>query len=246
MFKISVCQRQFPRVPNSVLFSGNTDSSLNWFLFDYSLQHHQPFVYIYIHSLLQCHLEENVAHQLWRDLQPNKYIFNEPPSLLSWHKLHFCSAHHTAGSQELSSKPLYDFHCSFFSCFSSYPPLSYGPALVYVASRSRLQPYWEAVHWEWIVGFEFLLWFKAGQSTAEQHNAAYYPPWAWSAAAARVIANTTGASASSKSKLSVVLRRHYVFRERERTSMLIYQKWLQHSMCVVCFEDRSYHPHLTK
>lgn len=171
---------------------------------------------------------------------------NEPPSLLSWHKLHFCSAHHTAGSQELSSKPLYDFHCSFFSCFSSYPPLSYGPALVYVASRSRLQPYWAAVRWEWIVGFEFLLWFKAGQSTAEQHNAAYYPPWAWSAAAARVIANTTGASASSKSKPSVVLRRHYVFRERERASMLIYQKWLQHWMCVVCFEDRSYHPHLTK
>lgn len=88
--KISPCQRQLPYVLNSVLLSANTDASLNWFLFNYSLQHHQHFAYVYIHSLLQCnHLEEN----MWLITSEKIYSFqtnisvNEPPSLLSWHKL---------------------------------------------------------------------------------------------------------------------------------------------------------------
>lgn len=86
MIKISVCQRQFSYVLNSVLLSGNRDASLNWFLFNYSLQHHQPFAYMYIHSLLQCHhLEEN----MWLITSVKIYSqinisLNEPSSLLFW------------------------------------------------------------------------------------------------------------------------------------------------------------------
>lgn len=165
---------------------------------------------------------------------------NEPPSLLTWHKLQISAVPIT----QQAARSWAANYCMTFTAPSfhvSLHTLHFPMVLLWsmVVSRSRLQPYWEAVHWEWIVGFEFLLSFKACQRTAEQHHAAYYPPRARSAAAARVIANTTGASAHSESKLSV-LRRHYVFRERERTSMLIYQKWLQHWMCVVCFEDSSY------
>lgn len=134
--KISPCQRQLPYVLNSVLLSGNTDASLNWFLFNYSLQHHQHFAYVYIHSLLQCnHLEEN----MWLVTSEKIYSFqtnisvNEPPSLLSWHKLRISAVPITqlAGSQKLSSESLHDFYCFFFSCFSSNPQLCCCPALVY-------------------------------------------------------------------------------------------------------------------
>lgn len=133
--KISTCQRQLPYVLNSVLLSGNTDASLNWFLFHYSLQHHQHFAYVYIHSLLQCnHLEEN----MWLITSEKIYSFqtnisvNEPPSLLSWHKLCISAVPITqlAGSQKLSSESLHDFYCFFFSCFSSNQ-LCCCPALVY-------------------------------------------------------------------------------------------------------------------
>lgn len=115
-----------------------------------------------------------------------------------------------------------------------------------VAFRSRLQPYWEAVHWKWIVGFKFLLWFRACQSTVEQHHAAYYPPWAWSATAARVIANTTAAYASSKSKLSVVFRRQCLQRERELACCFIKTDSSTECVSYALKTVHTKHPHLTK
>lgn len=136
MIKISACQRQLPYVLNSVLFSGNRDASLNWFLFNYSCNTISVLqTCIYILSFNRNHVEENmwlITSEKICSFQTNT-SGNEPPSLLSWHKLRISAVPITqlAGSQELSSKPLHDFYCSFFSCFSSNPQLCYCPALVY-------------------------------------------------------------------------------------------------------------------
>lgn len=173
---------------------------------------------MYTHSLLHCHhLEEN----MWLitsekiDSQTNISV-NEPPSLLSWHKLDISAVPIT--QQAARSWALN--HCMTFTAPSfhvSLQILHFAIVLLCstMASSSRVQPCWGSAHWKWIVGFQSWLWFQTWQSTAEQHHAAYYPPWAWSATAAGVTATTAGAYASSKSKLSVVFRRHYVSRKRE-------------------------------
>lgn len=174
MIKISVCQRQFPYVLNSVLFSWNTDASLNWFLFNCSLQYHQPFTFMYIHSLLQCHhLEEN----MWLITSVKIYSqtnisVNEPPSLLSWHKLRISAVLIT----QQAARSWAANHCMTFTVPSfhvSLQILHFPVVLLWsiVASRSRLEPYWEAVHWNWIGGFKFWLCLrhvKAQQSSTMQ------------------------------------------------------------------------------